>query len=179
MYSLDYFTITNGQYLDIYFVLYRPISVIVNGDKTSEEDQLHSTDYGQTVAKSFLQRCKYNHKCCNHLSRVLQSHEKGAIAEETRSFGRRFPVLLQGPTSSGKTSLVSYMAAQTGHRMIRINNNEYTDLQEYLGTYIADATGKLIFQEGALVQAMRKGYWVVLDELNLAPSEVLEALNRY
>jgi midasin len=36
----------------------------------------------------------------------------------------------------------------------------------------------LTFQEGALVQAVRRGYWVVLDELNLAPSDVLEALNR-
>jgi midasin (ATPase involved in ribosome maturation) len=39
-------------------------------------------------------------------------------------------------------------------------------------------TGKLTFQEGALVQAVRKGWWIVLDELNLAPSDVLEALNR-
>jgi midasin len=39
-------------------------------------------------------------------------------------------------------------------------------------------TGKLSFQEGALVQAVRKGWWIVLDELNLAPSDVLEALNR-
>jgi midasin len=28
------------------------------------------------------------------------------------------------------------------------------------------------------VRALRRGHWVILDELNLAPSEVLEALNR-
>ena len=31
---------------------------------------------------------------------------------------------------------------------------------------------------GVLVESMRQGYWVILDELNLAPTEVLEALNR-
>lgn len=93
-------------------------------------------------------------------------------------FGGRYPVLLQGPTSSGKTSLVQYLAALTGHEFVRINNHEYTDLQEYLGTYITDSSGKLVFHEGALVTAVRKGSWIVLDELNLAPSDVLEALNR-
>lgn len=87
-------------------------------------------------------------------------------------------VWLQGPTSSGKTSLVAFLAAQTGHTLVRINNHEQTDLQEYLGSYISNETGKLVFQEGALVQAVRRGHWLLLDELNLAPSQVLEALNR-
>jgi midasin (ATPase involved in ribosome maturation) len=43
---------------------------------------------------------------------------------------------------------------------------------------VSDASGRLVFREGALVRAMRAGHWLVLDELNLAPSDVLEALNR-
>jgi midasin len=42
---------------------------------------------------------------------------------------RKHPILLQGPTSSGKTSLVAYLAAQTGHQFVRINNHQHTDLQ--------------------------------------------------
>lgn len=51
-------------------------------------------------------------------------------------------------------------------------------VQEYLGAYSADDKGNLVFHEGALVRAARNGDWVILDELNLAPTDVLEALNR-
>lgn len=92
---------------------------------------------------------------------------------------RRFPVLIEGPTSSGKTSAVEYLAHRTGHQFIRINNHEHTDIQEYIGSYVSDpATGKLVFKDGLLVHALRCGHWIVLDELNLAPTDVLEALNR-
>ncbi|XP_048350337.1 midasin isoform X2 [Sphaerodactylus townsendi] len=89
-----------------------------------------------------------------------------------------YPVLIQGDTSIGKTSLIRYLAAASGNHCVRINNHEHTDIQEYIGCYTSDATGKLIFKEGVLIDAMRKGYWIILDELNLAPSDVLEALNR-
>ncbi|CAM9828778.1 unnamed protein product, partial [Discosporangium mesarthrocarpum] len=58
-----------------------------------------------------------------------------------------FPVLLQGPTSAGKTSAVEYLAARLGHRCVRINNHEHTDIQEYTGSYAADGHGKLAFKE--------------------------------
>ena len=38
--------------------------------------------------------------------------------------------------------------------------------------------GKLVFHEGILIEALKKGYWIILDELNLARSEILEFLNR-
>ncbi|KAL1606457.1 AAA ATPase midasin [Paraconiothyrium brasiliense] len=91
---------------------------------------------------------------------------------------RRYPVLIQGPTSSGKTSMIEYLAKRSGNKFVRINNHEHTDLQEYLGSYVSGADGKLTFQEGILVRALREGHWIVLDELNLAPTDVLEALNR-
>lgn len=78
----------------------------------------------------------------------------------------------------GKTSLITYLAKASGNKCVRINNHEHTDLQEYIGSYVANERGMLIFCEGALVQAMRFGHWIILDELNLAPSDVLEALNR-
>ncbi|XP_009998839.1 PREDICTED: midasin [Chaetura pelagica] len=91
---------------------------------------------------------------------------------------RTHPVLIQGETSVGKTSLIRWLAAATGNHCVRINNHEHTDIQEYIGCYTSDASGKLVFKEGILIDAMRKGYWIVLDELNLAPTDVLEALNR-
>ncbi|KAM4522940.1 midasin [Odontesthes bonariensis] len=88
------------------------------------------------------------------------------------------PVLIQGETSVGKTSLIRWLAVATGNQCVRINNHEHTDIQEYIGCYSSDDRGKLVFKEGVLIDAMRKGYWIILDELNLAPTDVLEALNR-
>jgi midasin len=120
----------------------------------TEEDAAFSK---YIVTKSVKQRLK-------DLSRAIYFHKS--------------PILLQGPTSAGKTSLIKYIASATGYKCIRINNHANTDVQEYTGTYSTDKHGNIRFHEGPLVQALRMGHWVILDELNLAPSDVLEALNR-
>jgi midasin len=110
---------------------------------------------------------------------ITPSVEKKLVDLARIILGRRFPVLIEGPTSTGKTSSIEYLARRTGHRFVRINNHEHTDIQEYLGTYVSDpTTGRLVYQDGLLVRALRRGDWIVLDELNLAPTDVLEALNR-
>lgn len=60
------------------------------------------------------------------------------------SYGK-YPILIQGETSTGKTSLIKYLASITGNKVIRINNHEHTDLQEYVGYYASDQTGKILY----------------------------------
>lgn len=43
--------------------------------------------------------------------------------------GSSNPVLLEGPTSAGKTSLVTFLGEMLGYEVVRINNHEHTDLQ--------------------------------------------------
>lgn len=87
------------------------------------------------------------------------------------------PVLLQGDTSTGKTSLIIALAAKYNRKIIRLNNHNQTESSDYIGNYISTRDG-IRFNPGPLITAMRKGHWVILDELNLAPSDVLEVLNR-
>ena len=93
------------------------------------------------------------------------------------AFGRA-PILLQGPTCAGKTSLIDYLARRLNVRCARINNHEHTDVAEYVGRYAPLPDGTIGWLDGALTGAVRRGEWILLDELNLAPPDVLEALNR-
>lgn len=95
------------------------------------------------------------------------------------SFSDKLPILLEGPTSTGKTSVVMFLASLLGQKVYRVNNHKDTDLDEYIGSFQPSVEeAGLSFQDGVLTRAMREGSWLLLDELNLAKSEILEALNR-
>ena len=87
------------------------------------------------------------------------------------------PILLEGSPGVGKTSLISALAKASGHRLTRINLSEQTDMMDLLGADLpADggAAGEFRWADGAFLSALRRGDWVLLDELNLAPQPVLE-----
>ncbi|KAJ3005956.1 AAA ATPase midasin, partial [Thoreauomyces humboldtii] len=91
------------------------------------------------------------------------------------------PILLEGSPGVGKTSLVTTLAHLTGHNLTRINLSEQTDLTDLFGTDLpvegTGNAGRFAWRDGPFLNAMKKGEWVLLDELNLASQQVLEGLN--
>jgi midasin len=89
-------------------------------------------------------------------------------------------ILLEGSPGVGKTSLLTALAASSGHTLVRINLSEQTDMMDLLGLDLPVRGGKggeFAWCDGVFLQALKAGHWVLLDELNLASQSVLEGLN--
>lgn len=86
-------------------------------------------------------------------------------------------VLLVGTTGAGKTSLVKYLAALTNNELRRINLSDMTDTTELIGGYKPGKGGGFEWQDGIITEALRKGQWLLLDEMNLADPAILERMN--
>jgi len=84
-----------------------------------------------------------------------------------------------------RISLVQAIANAAGHKLVRINLSEQTDMSDLMGSDLpvpeTNADGKLQASfkwcDGVLLTAIKNGDWVLLDELNLASQSVLEGLN--
>ncbi|KAJ1723598.1 AAA ATPase midasin, partial [Coemansia erecta] len=87
------------------------------------------------------------------------------------------PLLLEGSPGVGKTALVSSLAQLAGHRLVRVNLSDQTDLMDLFGSDLPTASGGFAWCDAPFLQALRQGDWVLLDESNLASQSVLEGLN--
>lgn len=100
------------------------------------------------------------------------------VAESVRL---REPCLLEGETSVSKTSIIQYLAMLLGQPLVRLNLNGQTDTGELVGRFVPregdDEGHPWRWQDGLVIEAMKRGWWVVLDELNLAEPQILERLN--
>lgn len=89
-------------------------------------------------------------------------------------------VLLEGSPGVGKTALIAALARRAGVALVRINLSEQTDMMDLLGADLpapGGAPGQFEWCDGPLLGALKRGAWVLLDELNLANQTVLEGLN--
>ncbi|OLN22556.1 hypothetical protein BTO30_09245 [Domibacillus antri] len=89
-------------------------------------------------------------------------------------------ILLKGPTGSGKTKLSESLAAYFGQPVHSINCSVDLDAEAMLGfkTIVEiDGKSRIDFVEGPVIQAMKKGHLLYIDEINMAKPETLPILN--
>ena len=85
------------------------------------------------------------------------------------------PVLMIGESGVGKSAAIRFLANQTGNGLRRVNLNGGTTADELVGRNMINEKGTY-WIDGILTEAMRKGEWIVLDEINAALPEVLFVL---
>ena len=86
------------------------------------------------------------------------------------------PALLVGETGTGKTSLIRELAYKNNRKFSRFNMTGETTVDEFLGKYTL-FNQDTIWQDGVLLQAMKEGWWLVVDEINMALPEVITLLH--
>lgn len=101
---------------------------------------------------------------------------KGLLSDIAKFINLKQPVLIEGETGVGKTSAFRYLAHLTQNPYRRLNLNGSTTVDEFVGHITLDEKGTN-WVDGVLIDAMRKGHWLVLDEINAALPEILFVLH--
>jgi MoxR-like ATPase len=91
----------------------------------------------------------------------------------------RRPVLLVGPPGAGKTDTIQNLCRLLGWQYHSENLRD-TPLSSLLGTWRRDpVTAVLSYKDGILIEAMKKGYCLVFEEINFMETGLLEVISEW
>ena len=77
-----------------------------------------------------------------------------------------FPAWINGLSGNGKTLMVEQICAKEGREFFRVNITEETDEDDLLGGFRL-INGNTVWVDGPVVEAMKRGAVLLLDELDL------------
>ena len=86
------------------------------------------------------------------------------IALFDAAYAARMPMMLKGPTGSGKTRFVEHMAWRLGRPLVTVACHEDMTASDLVGRFLLDAGGT-VWHDGPLTQAVRHGGICYLDEI--------------
>jgi cobaltochelatase CobS len=86
-------------------------------------------------------------------------------------------LLVQGPTGSGKSSLIEQFANRMGIAVYRVPCHGRSEFSDFTGQLVIKQDGSTEFVHGALPMAMKTGGVILFDEINFLPPAVSGALN--
>jgi hypothetical protein len=83
-----------------------------------------------------------------------------------------YPLFITGLSGNGKTESVNQACAAEGRDLIRVNITIETDQDDLLGGFRL-VEGETAWHDGPVVEAMKRGAILLLDELDLASNKIL------
>ncbi len=93
-----------------------------------------------------------------------------------QAYKNKLPILLKGPTGTGKSRFVEYMAHQLNKELITISCHEETSSTDLIGRFILKGA-ETVWLDGPLTTAMKKGAIIYLDEIAEARPDVIVAVH--
>ncbi len=84
----------------------------------------------------------------------------------------KLPLLLKGPTGSGKSRFVEAMAFELDRPLVTVACHEDTSATDLLGRYLVEG-GDTVWRDGPLTRAVRQGAILYLDEIAEAREDVV------
>jgi len=83
---------------------------------------------------------------------------------------------LAGPTGSGKSSLITQIAARLRMPLHAVNAHSRLETPELIGRYVV-RDGNMVWVDGPLTTAMKMGHWFLMDEFDLLDPATAAGLN--
>ena len=103
-----------------------------------------------------------------------------AVGKEVKVFEHaamnRLPFLIKGPTGTGKSRFVEYMAHKLEQKLITVSCHEETSSTDLIGRYIINGAESL-WVDGPLTRAVKAGAIIYLDEIAEARPDVIVAVH--
>ncbi len=88
----------------------------------------------------------------------------------------KLPLLLKGPTGSGKSRFVEAMAHKVSRPLVTVACNDETSASDLLGRWLVRG-GDTVWQDGPVTRAVREGAILYLDEIAEAREDVVVVLH--
>jgi midasin (ATPase involved in ribosome maturation) len=83
-----------------------------------------------------------------------------------------YPIFITGLSGNGKTFMVEQACAKSKREMFRVNITVETDEDDLLGGFRL-VNGETVWFDGPVIEAMRKGAVLLLDEVDLASTKIM------
>lgn len=92
------------------------------------------------------------------------------------SFKNKIPLLLKGPTGTGKSRFIEFMAHKMEMKLITVSCHEETSSTDLIGRFIIKGA-ETVWLDGPLTKAVKEGAMIYLDELAEARPDVIVAIH--